>query len=72
MPNNILFDSGTFTMQCPSPFDDPSIKKERTDVYSVYCKASVKKSTLHAPTLRAVTAYMKLFQAMTDVTPMEG
>lgn len=72
MPNNILFDSGTFTMQCPSPFDDPSIKKERTDVYSVYCKASVKKSTLHAPTLRAVTAYMKLFQAMTDGTPMEG
>ncbi len=72
MPNNLLFDSGTFTMQCPSPFDDPSIKKESTTEYSIYCVASAKKSTLHAPTLRAVTAYMKLFQAMTDGTPIEG
>lgn len=72
MPSNILFDSGTFTMQCPSPFDDASIKKESTTAYSIYCRASAKKSTLHAPILRAVLAYMKLFQAMTDGASVEG
>lgn len=71
MPRNLLFDSVTFTMECPSPFNDPSVPRDRTDVYSVYNTMSAKKSTLHAPTLRAIFAYMKLFKATTDGAPLD-
>ncbi|MBR0277909.1 MAG: ATPase [Clostridia bacterium] len=72
MPNNLLFDSVTFTMECPAPFNGSSVPRERTDVYSAYNTASAKKSTLHAPTLRAVLAYMKLFKATTDGDPTDN
>ncbi len=70
MPN-LLFDSVTFTMACPPPFDDTSIARESTTVNSRYNVASVKKATLHAPTLRAVMAYIKLYQAFTDGSSTE-
>ena len=53
-------------MECPKPFDDPSIARDSTTVYSKYNVASTKKSTLHAPTLRAIMAYIKLYKAFTD------
>lgn len=65
MPN-LLFDSRTFIMAYPPPFDDTSIARESTTACSKYNVASVKKSTLHAPTLRAIMAYIKLYQAFTD------
>lgn len=63
---NLLFDNITFGMETPEPFNDPSIDKESKTVYSRYNVASVKRSTLHAPTLRAIMAYMKLYKAFTD------
>ena len=72
MPNHILFDSITYTMECPEPFNNPMFPRERTDVYSCYNIAASKKSTLHAPTLRAIVAYMKLFKAVTDGTSIEN
>lgn len=69
---SLLFDSGTFSMEPPFPFNDPGISKESTVHVSMYNVASAKKSTLHAPTLRAITAYIKLFQAFTDGAPIEN
>lgn len=69
---NLLFDDETFRMRCPEPFDDSSIAKESTTVYSRYNIVSSKKSMLHAPTLRAIMAYMKLYKASTDGDVVEN
>ena len=69
---SLLFESVTFTMQCPEPFDNLSIARESTTSYSKYNIASVKKSTLHAPTLRAIMAYIKLYKASTDGDSVEN
>lgn len=70
MPNSMLFDSCTFTMALPPEFS--GFDKETTIHVSMYNTGSVKKSTLHAPTLRAVMAYMRLSKASTDGTPLDG
>ena len=64
MPNSMLFDASTFTMAVPPEFD--SFPKETTIYTSMYNNASSKKSTLHAPTLRALMAYIRLTKASTD------
>jgi len=68
--NSILFDSCTFTMEVPSEFK--SFPKDTTEFTSVFTKISAKKSTLHAPTLRAILAYMKLYHATTAGESIEG
>ncbi len=60
MPKTKLFESRTFKLQLPSPFDDPSFSGAKSFGLSRYNTISVQKSTLHAPTLRALLAYAKL------------
>jgi len=69
--NSILFDASTFTMAVPPQFD--SFPKESSVHLSKYnFGGTVKKSTLHAPTLRAVMAYMNLSKASTDGAPLDN
>ena len=70
MPNSMLFDSCTFIMGVPAEFD--AYPKETTVHTSLYNNASVRKATLHAPTLRAILAYMRLSKASTDGLPIDG
>jgi len=57
-------------MEVPSEFK--SFPKDTTEFTSVFTKISAKKSTLHAPTLRAILAYMKLYHATTAGESIEG
>ena len=64
MASSILFNSCTFTMDVPKEFS--SFSKESTTHVSVFNRMTAKKSTLHAPTLRAILSYMKLYKATTE------
>ena len=70
MPNSMLYDACTFTMAVPPEFD--SYPKDTPIYTSGYNVGSIKKSTLHAPTLRAIMAYMNLSKASTDGISIEG
>lgn len=71
MPNSMLFDACTYTMAVPLEFD--SYPKDTSKYVSMYNNAGTsKKSTLHAPTLRAILAYMNLSKASTDGLPVDG
>lgn len=70
MANSKLFDSCTFTMAVPPEFS--SYPNESTVHTSVYNVGSAKRATLHAPTLRAILAYMKLSKTTTDGTSVDG
>lgn len=70
MSASILFDSTTFAMDVPKEFS--SFPKDTTVYTSVFNNASTKKATLHAPTLRAILAYMRLYKATTDGEPIDG
>lgn len=74
MPKCKLFDSKTFRMTLPEPFDDPSYSGAKNYGTSAYNTVSgTKKSTLHAPALRALLAYAKLVtaaEAGQDVTDL--
>lgn len=63
MANSMLFDSCTFRMDVPPEFG--SYPRDTTAHTSMFNRAPAKKSTLHAPTLRAILAYMRLYQATT-------
>ena len=63
MASSMLFSSCTFTMDVPPEFS--RFPKDTTVYTSMFNRASAKKSTLHAPTLRAILAYMRLYQATT-------
>ena len=69
MANSMLFDISTFAMAVPPEFD--SYDKETTIYTSEYNVGTAKKSTLHAPTLRAVMAYIRLSKASTDGEPLD-
>ena len=69
MANSMLFDSCTFKMDVPPEFN--SFPKDTTAHTSMFNRASSKKSTLHAPTLRAILAYMKLYRATTAGDPVD-
>lgn len=60
MPNGKIFDSWTFKVSLPEPFDVYNSNTSRDDVYSMYCKQPNPKATLHAASLRAILAYMEL------------
>lgn len=68
MPQCKLFAEWTFKLDLPEPFNDPSVQKARTDVYSRYCSTRAKRSTLHAPTLRALLKYAALVDAAENNT----
>lgn len=70
MANSILFDSCTFTMSVPKEFD--SFNLTSTEYTSKYNVGSTTTSTLHAPTLRAILAYMRLSKATTDGDSVDG
>lgn len=70
MASSMLFDPCTFTMEVPLEFK--SYPKESIVHLSVFNVGSVKKATLHAPTLRAILAYMRLSKATTDGASVEG
>ena len=71
MAESILFDASTFAMAVPPQFD--SYPKESTVHISKYnVGGTVKKATLHAPTLRAVMAYLNLSKASTDGASLDN
>ena len=70
MSNSVLFDSCTFTMEALPEFK--SYPNESTSYASVFNTMVAKKSTLHAPTLRAILAFIKLSKATTDGISVDG
>mgnify|MGYP002249574620 CR=1 FL=1 len=61
MAKTKLFESWTFRLQLPPPFDDPKYSGAKPMGFSQYNTSSTaQKATLHAPTLRALLAYVKL------------
>lgn len=74
MAKTKLFDSYTFKRHLPEPFNDPSISKESSDEdhFSRYNTVSTKKSTLHAPTLSGILAYMEMDTATAAGTESKG
>ncbi|MCL1855097.1 MAG: AAA family ATPase [Clostridia bacterium] len=65
MAKTKLFDSYTFKRKLPEPFNDSSISQHSSDEshFSRYNTVSTKKSTLHAPALCGIMAYMALEMA---------
>ncbi len=64
MARGKLFESWSFKLNLPAPFDDPSYSGQMDFGLSKYNSAgTVKKSSLHAPSLRALLAYAKLVNA---------
>jgi MoxR-like ATPase len=61
MPKCKLFESWSFRLSRPTPFDDPEFDGAKDFGLSRYNAAgSLRKATLHAATLRAMMAYAKL------------
>lgn len=72
MPRGKLFESWSFKLTIPAPFDDPKYSGAQDHGLSKYNYAgSVKKATLHAPTMRALLAYAKLANAVESGTYSE-
>ena len=64
MARGKLFESWSFKLSIPAPFDDPKYSGAQNHGQSQYNYAgSVQKATLHAPTTRALLAYAKLANA---------
>jgi len=72
MAKTKLFDSDTWRLPHPAPFDDASLRVKRTDVYSTYNPTAKKESTLHATTLQAILTYMELDIASSSGTSTKG
>lgn len=64
MGKSKLFESWSFKLELPEPFDDPKYSGGKDFGRSKYnAVGSVKKASLHAPSLRALLAYVKLVSA---------
>lgn len=73
MSKTRLFDSWTFRLTLPAPFDDPQFSGAKDIGLSQYNTAGrTRKATLHAPTLRAILAYAKLTLASDQGQSTEG
>ena len=58
MARGKLFESWSFKLELPAPFDDPQYSGQKDHGLSMYNTAgAVCKASLHAPTLRALLAY---------------
>ena len=68
-----LFESWSFKLKMPAPFDDPQYLGQKNFGRSQYnTNTSVGASTLHAPSLRALMAYAKLVSAAELGNPTDG
>ena len=64
MARGKLFESWSFKLALPAPFDDPQYSGMKDFGLSKYnATGNMKKATLHAPSLRALLAYAKLVTA---------
>ena len=64
MSKTKLFESWTFRLQLPAPFDDPQYAGAKNHSFSQYnISSTAQKSTLHAPSLRALLAFVQLVSA---------
>ena len=64
MSKTKLFESWTFRLQLPAPFDDPQYAGAKNHSFSQYnISSTAQKSTLHAPSLRALLAFAQLVSA---------
>ena len=73
MSKTKLFESWTFRLQLPPPFDDPKYSGAKPMVFSQYNTSSTaQKATLHAPTLRALLAFVKLVSATENGLNTDG
>lgn len=73
MARNKLFESWTFRLSLPAPFDDPSYSGQKDFGLSQYnATGRVKKASLHAPSLRALLAYAKLVLATESGASTDG
>jgi len=73
MARGKLFESWSFKLELPVPFDDPQYAGQKDHGLSMYNTAgAVRKASLHAPTLRALLAYAKLVLATERGDDTEG
>ena len=73
MSKTKLFESWTFRLQLPAPFDDPQYAGAKNHSFSQYnISSTAQKSTLHAPSLRALLAFVKLVSAAEKGQSTEG
>lgn len=73
MAKTKLFESWSFRLQQPAPFDDPQYSGSKSMGFSQYNTSSTaQKATLHAPTMRALLAYAKLVSATENGQSIDG
>lgn len=73
MAKTKLFESWSFRLQQPAPFDDSQYSGSKTIGISQYnITSTAQKATLHAPTLRALLAYAKLVSATENGQSTDG
>lgn len=73
MAKTKLFEAWSFRLQQPAPFDDPQYSGSKSMGFSQYNTSSTaQKSTLHAPTMRALLAYAKLVSATENGQSVDG
>lgn len=73
MARGKLFESWTFGMELPAPFNDPKYSGQKDFGKSMYNTAgAVRKASLHAPSLKALLAYAKLAIATEQGNPTDG
>ena len=73
MSKTKLYESWTFRLQLPAPFDDPQYAGAKNHSFSQYnISSTAQKSTLHAPSLRALLAFVKLVSASEKGQSTEG
>lgn len=66
-----LFGNWTWKLTLPEPFDKVA-NNVSTTYHSIYCKTSIKKSTLHGPALRAILAYLDMDTSFTPASASEN
>lgn len=73
MAKTKLFESWSFRLQQPAPFDDPQYSGSKNMGFSQYnITSTAQKATLHAPTMRALLAYAKLVSATENGQSTDG
>lgn len=73
MAKTKLFEAWSFRLPQPAPFDDPQYAGSKSMGFSQYNTSSTaQKSTLHAPTMRALLAYAKLVSATENGQSVDG
>ena len=72
MARSKLFESWSFKLKLPAPFDDPKYAGQKNKGRSKYnTNTSVGTATLHAPSLRALLAFAKLVHASEQGSPTD-